>query len=147
MVKRRNPMTTKIKMTTALRAGSLLMVAALFALLAVPSASAADIIKADITFPFQVSKKSLPAGNYEFRINYVDEMVNVVNSSNNDGVIATFLTYLAPPPHSSATDAHLVFDKVGNTYTLSELWEPGRDGVLVYATKGKHEHHIIHVKR
>ena len=104
-------------------------------------------MKTDITFPFQVGKKTLPAGNYEFRISYRDEVVNVVNIANGDGAITTFLTYLAPPPHSSATDAHLVFDKVGNTYTLSELWEPGQDGVLVYATKGKHEHHILHIKK
>ena len=141
-------MTIKDKMTTVFRAGSLMMVAALFALLAVPtSAFAAQTLKTDITFPFRVGEKTLPAGHYEFRISYGEELVNVVNPSNGAGAVTTFLTYLAPTPHSTATDAHIVFDKVGNTYTLSELWIPGQEGILVYATKGKHEHQIIHVKQ
>jgi hypothetical protein len=51
---------------------------------------------------------------------------------------------LAARPHANEeNDSHLVFDKVGTTYTLSELWEPGYDGILVDMTKGKHEHHVI----
>lgn len=43
------------------------------------------------------------------------------------------------------SDAHVVFDKVGTTYALSELWAQGVEGILLQATEGKHEHEVLHV--
>ena len=57
------------------------------------------------------------------------------------------LTTLAAPSHSTTDHAHIVFDRVGDAYTLSELWLPGSDGLLVHVTKGKHEHQIVHLKK
>jgi hypothetical protein len=57
------------------------------------------------------------------------------------------LTLLGAAIHTSKQDAHIVFDKVGEVYTLSEIWIPGEDGLLLVATKGKHEHKTIDVPR
>ncbi|MGC4050409.1 MAG: hypothetical protein QM757_13610 [Paludibaculum sp.] len=56
------------------------------------------------------------------------------------------LCWLAPPEHQSASDAHIVFDKVNGGYILSEVWQPLMGGVLVHTTKEPHEHHVVHVK-
>jgi hypothetical protein len=50
------------------------------------------------------------------------------------------LTRLAAP-HAKLPEGRLVFDKVGDTYTLSEMWLPDKDGFLLHATKEKHTHH------
>ncbi len=117
------------------------------ALFAMTPAFAAEPLKAQIPFQFTAGSKLLPAGEYEFRIDYDASVVTVTSSSKGDTSIVVFLTRLAAAQHSTATDAHIVFDKVGDAYTLSELWEPNAEGVLVYATKGKHEHHVVHVPR
>jgi hypothetical protein len=135
--KRRNNMTMTQNITTAVRASSLLGIAALFALFMILYAFGANEVKADVPFPFHVGAKTLPAGEYEFRVDYETSMVTVASSSKGGSAMVSFFTRLAATPHPTATDLHVVFDKVGTTYTLSELWQPGADGVLVHA---KHEH-------
>lgn len=41
-------------------------------------------------------------------------------------------------------EPHIVFDKIGERYFLSEVWLPGADGYLLHATNEKHTHQ--HVK-
>jgi hypothetical protein len=110
------------------------------------SAFGADNVKGNIPFAFQAGTKSLPAGSYQFRIDRVAYTVTVIGPKSNDSMLVPFVTTLAANAHSNATDADLVFDKVGSSYTLSELWLPNAEGVLVHATKGKHEHNIIHLE-
>ena len=45
--------------------------------------------------------------------------------------------------HPPRGTAHVVFDKSGDTYFLSEIWLPDQDGWLVYVTSGKHSHRIV----
>jgi len=134
-------MTTKI---TTLGATSL-GIAVLVTLFTIPCAFGAGIT-ANVPFPFQVESKTLPAGDYQFEIDRMSRTVNIHGPERSSAIVA-FITTLATAPHTSATDTHIVFDKVGNTYALSELWEVDAEGVLVYATKGPHEHHILHVKK
>ncbi len=56
------------------------------------------------------------------------------------------MTRLSGEIHTTPQDAHLVFDKVGDTYLLSELWIPGEDGYLLQITKGAHEHIVLNIK-
>ena len=56
------------------------------------------------------------------------------------------MTRLSGEIHTTPQDAHLVFDKVGDTYLLSELWIPGKDGYLPQITKGAHEHIVLNIK-
>jgi hypothetical protein len=40
-----------------------------------------------------------------------------------------------------------VFDVVGDSYILSEIWLPAGDGYLVAATKGPHTHKTVKAKK
>jgi len=108
------------------------------------SAFAADSTKGNIPFPFMVGSDTVPAGVYQFKIDRTAGLVTIQGPKSSKS--ALFITTLAAKAHSTATDADLVFDKVGDVYTLSEIWMPGAEGVLLYATKGKHEHNIIHLE-
>ena len=55
------------------------------------------------------------------------------------------LTRLAAGIHTTKQDAHVVFDKVGDKYTLSEIWIPGIDGFVLNMIKETHEHKILNV--
>jgi hypothetical protein len=143
----KNSMTMTKKSTTAVRVSALLGIAVLFSALTIPCAFGADAVKAEVPFPFHVGAKMLPAGEYEFRIDYGSRIVTVVSSSMEGGAKEIIITTLGPTPHANEENhAHIIFDKVGTTYTLSEIWQPGADGVLVYATKGPHEHHVLHLQ-
>lgn len=89
-----------------------------------------------------VSGKPLPRGAYEFDISREEDKITIHGSK---GVIARdlILTTLAAPSHRTAELPRLVFDKVGDVYALSEVWEPGSDGLLVRATRGKHDHQTV----
>jgi len=107
------------------------------------TAFAADNVKGNVPFPFLIGTTAVPAGMYEFAIDRVNETVTVKGAKNTKSI--GFVTVLAAKAQSTATDADVVFDKVGETYSLSEIWMPGAEGVLVHATKGKHEHNILHL--
>jgi hypothetical protein len=118
-------------------------------LAAAPSVFAQNVVTAKVPFPFQVESKTLPAGTYDFTISEGSGTVKVQNDASPSAAAEVLIiTHLAAQFHPRPNEhAHVVFDKVGNTYTLSELWEPGMDGILVHATKEKHEHYVIHVTK
>ena len=105
-----------------------------------------ESIKAQIPFEFMAAGKVLPSGMYHFKVDYMKGTV-WVQTPKGEGQVVAFVTILAKPEHSSATDSHIVFDRVGDKYTLSEIWGVQQEGVLLYATKGKHEHEVIHAPR
>ncbi|MCE5311075.1 MAG: hypothetical protein LLG20_25840 [Acidobacteriales bacterium] len=134
----------KKNITTTL--GAALGMAVLLTLFATTSAFGADyVIKANIPFAFKAKSETLPAGEYQFSVDRQTELVNIIGPKHWAGAIP-IITLLAGAPHNGGKDCHLVFDRVGDTYTLSEIWQLGGDGVLVYATKGEHKHHVLHVK-
>jgi hypothetical protein len=102
-------------------------------------------LKATIDFPFTAGGKALPAGQYEFSRDSTLQVFKVIGEGKTHAVVP-ILTSLALQTHSSADNAYLVFDKVGEACSLSEIWIPGTDGFLVLATKGKHEHKVVTVK-
>lgn len=117
-----------------------------FALLAVAAAYGQNaVVRAQIDFPFIVEGKTLPAGTYDFA---QDESASVfrVSDGGKNQAVAQILTRLAAGMHTSPADGHIVFDKIGDAYTLAEIWIPGQDGYVVAVTKAKHEHKIINVK-
>lgn len=125
-----------------------LLAMCLLALLAAGTAygQSPEAIKAKIDFPFTVEGKVLPAGNYEFA--RTDPAVDFrVTDEGKNVTLMPIVTRLSGEMHTTPQDAHLVFDVVGGTYFLSEIWIPGEDGYLFLATKGKHEHKVINVKR
>ncbi len=103
-------------------------------------------IKGNIPFQFTAAGKVLPAGDYTLVPDLDNQLVRV-EPSKGTGVALPVITRIAAGVHSTATDAHAVFDKVGNTYFLSEIWLPNEDGFLVHVTKGPHQHHVLHLPR
>ena len=127
----------------------IVMVMSLIALLAATSgyAQAPPRITAKIAHPFTVGKSVLPAGQYDF----VGEskprmMIRIVSEGKNIAYVPV-LTQLAAAIHTTPKDAHIVFDKVGDRYWLSEIWIPGHDGYMLLSTKEKHEHEVLDVQR
>jgi hypothetical protein len=125
----------------------LLLTLSLFALLAITLAYGQSLkVSANIPFAFIASGKTLPAGAYQFFPN-ADDPMKIVGPGKSAGVLVPVLTRLGAAIHTSKQDSHIVFDKVGEVYTLSEIWIPGTDGWLFASTKGKHEHKTIDVPR
>lgn len=137
-------MNFKKKIKTTLK-GSVLGFTALTVLLSAPSAFGQDTAKSNIPFAFQVSTKTLPAGEYTFTIDRFNGVVKV--NGDKTGAEEMIITAIIGRPYTGdPNESHIVFDKSGNQYILSEIWVPGEDGVLVHATKGPHTHHVIHAK-
>ncbi len=101
-------------------------------------------IKAKVDFSFTVEGKVLPPGQYEFARDDTAQAFKVQGEGKNTA-IAPFVTRLAADIHTTPQDAHLVFDVVGDTYYLSEIWIPGEDGYVLATTKGQHTHKVINV--
>ena len=104
-------------------------------------------LNAKIPFQFTVEGKVLPAGQYVFIRSNDESTIRVEGASKGPSSVALVVTRLGSAIHTSPQDAHIVFDKVGDTYFLSEIWIPGLDGFLVYVTKGKHEHRTVDVPK
>ncbi len=103
-------------------------------------------VKANIDFPFTVENKMLDAGEYTFTRDDAGTFFRV-EGMDNKGVLAPIITRLSAANQAKPVTAHLVFDKVGETYLLSEIWIAGEDGYLVLATKGEHMHKVVKVKK
>lgn len=104
-----------------------------------------SVTKASIDFPFTVEGKALPAGQYEFT--QTDDGIAVrVQGEGTHGALAMIITRLGGEMHEKKLASYVVFDKVGEIYTLSEIWFPGEDGYLMATTKVKHTHKTVHMK-
>lgn len=103
--------------------------------------------RANIPFQFTASGKVLPAGQYDFTREANDEAIRVAAVGKGPSVIAVAITRLGAGIHNTPQDSHIVFDKIGETYTLSEVWFPGVDGFMLHITKEKHEHRMVNVPR
>ena len=112
---------------------------------AVADAQQDDELVANVPFKFVAAGKPHQAGAYALRVNKTRETVELVPPKGT-GEVMLVMTRLAAPEKEMA-EGRLVFDKVGDTYTLSEVWVPGEDGFLVHATKETHTHHATPLGR
>jgi hypothetical protein len=108
-------------------------------------ASAQDILEANIPFSFTASGKTHDAGKYEFRVIEDDQTLEFTGPAKTGGFIQV-MTRLAAP-EAFIPDGRLVFDKVGETYFLSEMWLPEQEGFLVHAEKERHTHHVVKLRK
>ncbi len=127
-----------MRTTVLATAGILVLLCATIA-----SAQLADISRVKVPFPFVAGKTTLPAGEYSFLRTPEDLAVRIIGQGKAPAAALTVITRLAGEMHTTPNDAHVVFDKVGDTYFLSELWFPGVDGFLLHETKEKHEHRTL----
>jgi hypothetical protein len=101
------------------------------------------LLKADIPFAFHSGGKELPAGQYAFSSDTNGSTIKIVGAGKGSSVQAIVQTRMAAEIHTTPNDSHIVFDKVGEVLTLSEVWVPGKDGFMLHLTKGKHEHKVV----
>ena len=122
-----------------------LMTLTLSILLIAPSAYAqrSASVTAKVPFAFNVAEKVLPAGEYKFSQSPGAAAITVRSSDGKEAAMALILTRMAAGIHTTAQDSHVVFDKVGNSYFLSEIWVSGMDGYVLNVTKEMHEHAIV----
>ncbi len=120
----------------------ILVTVSFLTLLAVVSASGQTTITADIPFQFTAAGKVLPSGQYQFIRDLNNSIIRVVGPKGASALVQV-MTRLGAGIHTSPQDSHIVFDKVGENYTLSELWIPGYDGYVLNMMKGKHEHRTV----
>ncbi len=118
----------------------LVLTAAVVALVGIVSVYAQDVAIMNMPFKFTVGKSVMQPGKYRVTVS-PDESMIMVTPERGQAVMAAAITRLAQ--HVPLPDARLVFDRVGEEYTLSEIWLPGQDGYLVHDTKVPHKHHII----
>jgi hypothetical protein len=104
-------------------------------------------VKAKIPFAFSAGEKALPAGQYSFTPDANLAAMQVVGADGKSSANVLIITRLAAGIHTTPADAHVVFDKIGNNYFLSEIWVPNEDGFMLRMTKEKNEHQIISVPR
>jgi hypothetical protein len=90
-----------------------------------------------VAFPFTVGGKQLPAGKYSIEQPTRDLLIFQEEKKDGARVQAPVISRL-PAPATPITESKLLFDKVGNTHYLSEVWFRGVDGFLLYSSKEAH---------
>jgi len=120
---------------------ALLMAAAVTVVGATSPASAQDILEANIPFAFMSSGKVHDAGRYEFRVIDDGQMLEFTGPAGAGGFVEV-MTRLALPATDLA-DGQLLFDKVGDTYYLSQMWIPEQEGFLIHEAAEQHTHHVV----
>jgi hypothetical protein len=91
----------------------------------------------DIAFPFHAGGETLVAGRY-FIEQATSELL-MLRSANGTAVEVPVSTRLAQPSTRLGAPA-VSFDKVRDSYFISEVWIPGRDGFLLNGTLVPHTH-------
>ena len=102
-------------------------------------------LRAEVPFAFSAAGKQFPAGQYAFVPDIGSQMIRLTGADGKNVAVVMIQDRTARAIHNTPADAHIVFDKTGETYTLSELWVPGMDGLLLNIMKSQHEHRVVNV--
>jgi len=123
------------------------LVAAISLLLAAGPATAfaQQVLTINVPFPFLTAGKTHPAGEYRLSISE-NEAELTITPTKGPATVTLIETRLSAISSQEQSD-RVVFDKVGNTYYLSEVWLPREDGFLVHAAKEAHTHHTMKISR
>ncbi len=100
----------------------------------------------ETTFRFEVGGKTMPAGKYEVDLEAPDVLVFRPTTGKGPVIEAPVLTRLAQPL-TPIPRPEVVFDKVNDSYFISEVWLPGQDGYLLGGIKEKHTHERVKTTR
>jgi hypothetical protein len=97
-------------------------------------------IKAEIGFPFVANGKEMAAGKYTIEATTPAGPV-LLTGPGDSRMLIPVITMLGR--HDQDPDAEFVFDKIAGKTVPSEVWLPRKDGFLLLATKGPHEHTVV----
>jgi len=102
-------------------------------------------VVAKIAFEFKAGDKTLPAGSYKITRRSASAPSLVISpEKGGENTILPVITRLAQSSLASTEKTgNLVFDNVGGTRVLSEVWMPGQDGFLVSTSKDEEKHEIV----
>jgi hypothetical protein len=110
------------------------------ALLGAAIAQAAPV-NVNIGFAFTAGGKSMPAGKYQIDITGPNGPVVLHGDAKDSEAILSVMTRLGR--HDNDQEPELVFDRLGTTLHLSEIWLRGEDGYLLLGTKENHDHVVL----
>jgi cytochrome c553 len=97
----------------------------------------------EIPYEFTVGSKVLPAGTYTFSVE--QSSLRVQSATSGSGVhFALIITWLSGPAEF-LREGSLVFDKTDGGHILSEVWMPGRDGILLHSNPKNHRRDVLFV--
>jgi hypothetical protein len=116
----------------------------LLALSVISGFGQAPLRKVTVEFPLIAKDTELPAGEDEF-VREPSGWMFRVKGQREHVALVTVLTTLSREIHTTSKDAHVIFDKVGDRFVLSELRIPGHDGYLVGSTPKEHGHKVLNI--
>jgi hypothetical protein len=128
-----------------LRYKSLLLISLLTLLVVIPVCAQTGTLKANIPFAFSAAGKQFPAGQYDILRDSGAKAFKIASADGKNSAMVMILTRTAGAIHNTPADAHVVFDKLGDKYTLAELWFPGTDGYMLNTLKEQHEHRVLDI--
>jgi hypothetical protein len=118
----------------------------LFGLSIVPLASAqsSQAVEADIPFDFGVQNTVLPAGTYRLTYNLGTRRVSIRDlDQRGTAMVLQSAVGVDPKGLQQNKKAHLVFNRYGNTYFLSQMWQGNDTTNGLELGKSRGERHII----
>jgi hypothetical protein len=118
-----------------------LFMALLFALTIYPGEARAQIIgnlEVDVPFQFHAGNVKLPAGKYIIRP-LDDSDLTVMEISSADGSISALFDVEDMQANSTPTKSELIFNKYGNSYFLSKLFDEGNPDGSKVLPKSRYE--------
>ncbi len=95
-----------------------------------------DQLIATVDFSFRAAGTVFPAGKYLVTFQTQGDLT-IQNTATGKTVICPYVTRLASRDDNKGM---LVFDKAGDQYYLSEIYEVGIDGFALKGAEGKHTH-------
>ncbi|HVN30933.1 MAG TPA: hypothetical protein VMT45_03010 [Thermoanaerobaculaceae bacterium] len=123
-----------------------LAVGMLVAGLAASTAQAQDQagVVANIPFEFTAGGREFAAGHYEFLFNGWPTAIVEIHSQTEGTTLFSAVVRRFDNPD---TQAEVVFDVVGTRHYLSEIKDPGMDGVELTGAPGEHSHTTLSATR
>jgi hypothetical protein len=101
-------------------------------IVSVPFVQAQSKLQADVPFAFTLQDKAMPAGNYQI-IAVDDQVLEVWNMDSHRGKLLLKQISVQAP---EAKSPRLVFNKYGDHYFLSEIWDGrSKDGIALAESK------------
>jgi hypothetical protein len=98
-------------------------------------AQSRKLLTADVPFAFAIDSKQMPAGAYE--VTKVGDRATLIETADHDNQVLGIYQY-AESNKAGATK--LVFDRIGDSYFLREIWTSASDqGLQIPASKREKE--------
>ncbi len=119
---------------------SLLVVVVVMMLTAGFGQATTPILTVNIPFEFIASGKTLPAGQYSFKLS--GHGVQMTNHGSNEAVYLPLLTRIAADK-MAGQGGKVSFDVRDGKHFIEALWPAGEDGYLVHTVKGQHGHDVV----